>query len=335
MLGAIIGDLISSRFDDFRDFSTDKKLISDECRTSVLTDLTIAAADAVIAAGRPDSPEEYRSLLSDNFNTRLSAIDRVRRRDCREIGLRKIVDIFAVSAHALDLSAAFSVVGEIAASVADARSFAYALCASTQGGAADFTALLASCVFLARSGTPDETLKEYVGRHALNNGMPAFTVSKAIDLVCASDSFENALKSALSVNGFKSALIPTTAVISEARFGVPNEVADAVYTFLDEGQRDVCRRWDELICGELRTDETCEETVGYFSVAVGDSERSLYYLCSIGDVNVGDEVLVPCGFYDSERVGRVVKIDDFPVSRLPVPLDRMKRIIAKIPPRDR
>lgn len=67
----------------------------------------------------------------------------------------------------------------------------------------------------------------------------------------------------------------------------------------------------------------------YCSVSFSDDGRTYYYQTEDGSIEVGDQVIVPVGSDNTERVAVVEKIDYFEAVEVPFPLDRTKHIIGK------
>lgn len=66
----------------------------------------------------------------------------------------------------------------------------------------------------------------------------------------------------------------------------------------------------------------------YCSVVFEGSYKRYYYIAS-DDINVGDYVLVPVGSDNRSSIAEVVKIENFEVARVPLPLEKTKHVIRK------
>jgi ADP-ribosylglycohydrolase len=69
------------------------------------------------------------------------------------------------------------------------------------------------------------------------------TVPQAITAFLESTDFEDAIRNAISLGGDSDTLAAITGSIAEAAYGIPQEVKDKAWSYLDEPLRDVCRRW--------------------------------------------------------------------------------------------
>ena len=83
-----------------------------------------------------------------------------------------------------------------------------------------------------------------------------------------------------------------------------------------------------------------EDEIIYCSVSFGSSLRTYYYICDCDDVDEKDNVLVPVGDDNSEKIGIVQKIEFFNKHNVPYPVEKTKHIISiykegdMIPPKD-
>ena len=73
------------------------------------------------------------------------------------------------------------------------------------------------------------------------------TVPQAIIAFLESTGFEDAVRNAISLGGDSDTLAAITGSIAEAAYGIPQEIKDKAWTYLDEPLRDICRRWKNEI----------------------------------------------------------------------------------------
>ena len=66
----------------------------------------------------------------------------------------------------------------------------------------------------------------------------------AITRLLESNSFEDAIRNAISLGGDSDTLAAITGSIAEAAYGIPEEIRAKAYTYLDEPLKDVIRRWE-------------------------------------------------------------------------------------------
>ncbi len=118
----------------------------------------------------------------------------------------------------------------------------------------------AAAIFLARTGHGKAEIKEYVEREfgydlsrTLDEIRPGYrfnencqdTVPQAIIAFLESTDFEDAIRSAISLGGDSDTLAAITGSVAEAAYGVPQELKDKAWKYLDEPLRSVLRRWEK------------------------------------------------------------------------------------------
>ena len=106
----------------------------------------------------------------------------------------------------------------------------------------------AVCIFLARTGSSILEIRDYVDKHyyPMNFTLDGIrdnykfnetcqnTVPQAIMAFLESTSFEDAIRNAVSIGGDSDTLAAITGGIAEAYYGVPTEIRKHALTFLDE-----------------------------------------------------------------------------------------------------
>jgi ADP-ribosylglycohydrolase len=116
----------------------------------------------------------------------------------------------------------------------------------------------AACIYLARSGSSKDTIKEYVvSRYgydlsrSLSEIRPSYrfnetcqeTVPQAITAFLESTDFEDAIRNAISLGGDSDTLAAITGSIAEAAYGIPSEIEERAFSFLDDRLGDIVRRF--------------------------------------------------------------------------------------------
>ena len=116
----------------------------------------------------------------------------------------------------------------------------------------------AAAIFLARTGHGKAEIRNYVEREfgydlsrTLDEIRPGYrfnescqdTVPQAIVAFLGSTDFEDAIRSAISLGGDSDTLAAITGSIAEAAYGVPWELEDKAWEYLDEPLRAALRRW--------------------------------------------------------------------------------------------
>ena len=96
---------------------------------------------------------------------------------------------------------------------------------------------------------------EYNMNRTLNEIRPRYefdvscqgSVPEAIIAFLEADSYEDAIRNAISLGGDSDTLAAITGSIAEAAYGIPDWIKEKSYSYLDEPLKDVVRRWDNRI----------------------------------------------------------------------------------------
>lgn len=75
---------------------------------------------------------------------------------------------------------------------------------------------------------------------------------QAITAFLESTGFEDAIRNAVSLGGDSDTLAAITGSIAEAAYGIPKDIKDQAYSYLDEPLKDVLRRWKKFIVPMIR-----------------------------------------------------------------------------------
>lgn len=245
MLGAIIGDIVGSRFEWNNIKTKEFELFTEDCHITDDSVMTLALAKAILESS--DSSWE----LPQNAATWMQAIGR-KYPDC---GYGSAFTAWLFSDHpqpynsfgngaAMRVSAA----GIAAASWGEAIDFARAITAVTHNHpegtkGAEATAI---AIFMARTGCSlteiralideryypmDFTLDEIRPTYQFNETCQE-TVPQALMAFFESTSFEDAIRNAISLGGDSDTLAAITGSVAEAYYGVPAAIRETALTYL-------------------------------------------------------------------------------------------------------
>ncbi len=254
MIGAIAGDIIGSIYEWHNIKTTQFPLFGERCRFTDDSVLTIALADAILSGA------EYTTLLKRYY------------RAYPDSGFGGHFAAWAISED----SSPYGSWGNGAAMRISPAGFAYPTLDETLRKAYEFTAVThdhpegikggqatASAIFLARTGNSKADIRSYITStfgydltRTLDEIRPAYrydissqgTVPQAITAFLESDDFEDAIRKAVSLGGDCDTLTCITGGIAQAFYGVPDEIASQVYTYLDEPLSEVVRRFTAAYC---------------------------------------------------------------------------------------
>lgn len=272
MLGAIIGDIAGSRFefDNYR--AKDFELFAKGCTVTDDSIMTLAIAKAILetekklpSKGR-DIDDAYCALLADMAVAHMQRIGR-QYPDCG-FGGRFARWVFSGDPkpyRSFGNGAAMRI--SPVAYVARTEEEVIRLSAAVTGVTHDHPEGLkgaeatAMAIFLARRGSSKEEIRRRVERNyyaldfSIDEIRPHYrfnetcqeTVPQAIEAFLESESFEDAIRTAVSVGGDSDTLAAITGSIAEGFYGVPEELANAALSCLDETLRPIFDEWKAFV----------------------------------------------------------------------------------------
>lgn len=270
MLGALIGDIVGSRFEFKNHRSKDFDLFSDECFITDDSIMSLAVAKAIMDAEKAKEP----SINSYQYDNEFYAlIGNFTVKYMQEIG-RKYPHcgyggmfakwVFSDTPEPYDsfgngAAMRISPAGFTARTDIEARQLSKAITEVTHNHkegikGAEATAV---AVFMARRGFTKQEIRERIKRDyypldfRIDDIMKTYrfnetcqeTVPQAIEAFLESVSFEDAIRTAISLGGDSDTLAAITGGIAEAYYGVPREIRGKALTYLDEELRAIFDEW--------------------------------------------------------------------------------------------
>jgi ADP-ribosylglycohydrolase/uncharacterized protein YegL len=133
----------------------------------------------------------------------------------------------------------------------------------------------AAAIFLARTGKSKDDIRNYISiryGYDLNRTIDEIRPGYKFDATCPgsvpesiiafleSDSFEDAVRKAVSLGGDADTMAAIAGSIAQGMYGVPEEIEAQVLPLLDDFLRDEAKHWDEALNGK-KEDETPVEKV--------------------------------------------------------------------------
>lgn len=269
MLGAIVGDVIGSRFEFNNTRNYNFKMFSDECSFTDDTICTVAIMDAIVSGKsyqekilewcrqfphpmggygvsfaqwlRSENPQPYNSF-GNGAAMRVSpvawAFD----------DLKDVID-WAIKTASVTHNHPEGIKGAV--TVAHAIwYFRFCETAEIRTEMSDDPFASTKIVDL-----PDfvKTMEEYYPGFMDQEFTPGKfdetcqgTVPLCLQIVCNSHSFEDAIRKAISFGGDSDTIGAIVGSIAEARFGIPQEFIDKVLTYLDPRMIDQLRIWQKF-----------------------------------------------------------------------------------------
>jgi ADP-ribosyl-[dinitrogen reductase] hydrolase len=277
MLGAIIGDIVGSRFEFNNHRSKDFELFGEGCFATDDSIMTLAVAKAIMETSSVMPPSKNRAFADGHFHQHLSTLTV---KHMQDIG-RKYPDCgyggrFAVwmfcdspkpyNSYGNGAAMRISPVGFVAGSEEEALRLSDTITAVTHNhkeGLKGARATVAA-IMMARQGFQKSEIRERISRDyypltfTIDEIRPFYsfnetcqeTVPQAIECFLESNSFEDAIRTAISLGGDSDTIAAITGAIAEAYYGVPDEIRSVALTYLDEELRTIFEAWEVFSLGD-------------------------------------------------------------------------------------
>jgi len=276
LIGAIIGDIVGSRFEFNNYRSKNFELFTDECMVTDDTIMTIAVAKAIMETEKLIDASSGRDRLENNY---YSLLDKMAIKYMQEIGRRYphcgyggMFFRWVFSNHPQPYNSfgngaamRISPVGFYAKSEEEVFRLSEAITGVTHNHVeglkgAEATAI---AVYLASSGKSKDDIRNRI----ISNYYPLDftidgirdtyqfnetcqdTVPQAIEAFLESDSFEDAIRTAISVGGDSDTLAAITGGIAEAYYGVPKDIKEKALSYLDDYLLSIYNDWLTFLKG--------------------------------------------------------------------------------------
>ena len=261
MFGAIIGDIVGSRFEFRNRKSKDFQLFEQRCKPTDDSVMTLAVAMALMEAG-----EDAEALSG-------AAVQWMRQIGQQYpkcgFGGRFFDWIFFADppkpygSYGNGAAMRISPVGFYARSEDEVKRLSRAVTAVSHNHPESFKGAEATAmaIYLARGGADKAAIRERIERDyyqidfTLDEIRPTYrfdvscqgSVPQALEAFFESESFEDAIRGAVSIGGDSDTIAAITGGIAEAYYGVPEELVRAAERFLDDSQRDIVNLWREFM----------------------------------------------------------------------------------------
>lgn len=247
MIGAIIGDIVGSRFEWNNHRSKDFEFLTYKCFFTDDTVMSLAVCKALMECQR-----DY-SDLSDQAIRNMQEIGRPYPK-CGYGGMfyNWMYNDSPEPYNSFGNGAAMriSACGHIAQSIEEVKSLSYTVTAVTHNHPEGIKGAeaVAVAVFMARSGKNLLEIRDYIDKNyypmnfSLDDIRETYqfnetcqeTVPQALVAFFESSDFEDAIRNAISIGGDSDTIAAITGGIAEAYYGVPTQIRKHALTFLDE-----------------------------------------------------------------------------------------------------
>ena len=271
MLGAIVGDIVGSRFEFDHHRSKDFALFAKRCRFTDDSVMTRAVAKAVMeaAGSKPPGAQGY----GDAFYGAMSALTVQYMReigqkypDCGYGGMFRrwmfSADPKPYGSYGNGAAMRVSAAGFAATGEGEAERLAETVTEVTHnhGEGIKGAQATAAAIVLARQGALKSGIRERIsaryypldfrvddirGAYRFDETCQG-TVPQAIACFLESSSFEDAIRTAVSLGGDSDTLAAITGAIAEAYYGVPEDIREKALGYLDGELRAVYDAWERF-----------------------------------------------------------------------------------------
>lgn len=277
MLGAIIGDVVGSRFEFNNHKDKCFELFTEDCQVTDDSIMTLAVAKAIMEAEKISKSSFDGNYFDGDY---YSLIQKMTIKYMQEIGQKypncgyggmfsKWVfsdDPKPYNSFGNGAAMRISPVGFIAGTEREACRLSEVVTGVTHDHAEGIKGAEATAVsiYMARRGfTKDEIRDKIEGNYyaldfSIDNIRDNYkfnetcqgTVPQAVQAFLESTSFEDAIRTAISLGGDSDTLAAITGSIAEAYYGVPKEIKDKALNYLDSELRAIYDEWYEFIGNE-------------------------------------------------------------------------------------
>ena len=268
MIGAIIGDIVGSRFEFNNYRSKEFELFTKECRVTDDSIMTLAVAKALIEAGRFTQSANNGAGFERDEKLENMAITYMQElgRKYPNCGFGGMFSKWIFSRNPQPYNSfgngsamRISPVGFLASTESEARALSQIVTRTTHNHEEGVKGAEATVVaiFMARNGFTKDEIRTRINRdyYQLNFTIDEIretyrfdatcqgTVPQAIVAFLESNSFEDAIRTAISIGGDSDTLAAITGSIAEAYYGVPESIIQKALTYLDVELRKIYDQW--------------------------------------------------------------------------------------------
>jgi ADP-ribosyl-[dinitrogen reductase] hydrolase len=267
LLGAIIGDIVGSRFEGSNQKGKDFELFDEECRATDDSVMTLAIAKAIMET------EKIMNSEDDGMNDYYSLLEKMTVRCMQEIGRKYPYvgygwwfsywifsdDPKPYNSFGNGAAMRISPVGHIAITESDVIKLSEVVTAVTHNHMEGIKGAeaVAMAIYMVRHGYTKEEIRQRIERDYypldftiegikdtyLFDASCQNTVPQAIVAFLESVSFEDAIRNAVSIGGDSDTIAAITGSIAEAYYTVPEDLKEKALTYLDDELYSIYDEW--------------------------------------------------------------------------------------------
>lgn len=258
MLGAIIGDIVGSRF-EFNNIKTkDFKLFDKRCKITDDSVMSVAVAEMCLNGYVPNNKEmiiktfkqwghKYpKAGYGNRFFQWVLSDDPLPYNSCGNGSAMRISAVGFFSKTKEEVEIYSKAITEVTHNHPEGIKGAY---------------VTAMCIFMARTGSTKQDIKEFVSKYYDINfdyeqlrktyrheeEICQNTVPQAIYCFLISNSFEDCLRTTISIGGDCDTTSAISCAIAEAYYGIPKRIIDEVQDYIPNDMNEIIKRFDTKI----------------------------------------------------------------------------------------
>lgn len=270
MIGAIIGDIVGSRFEFNNHRSKDFELFTDDCQVTDDSIMTLAVAKAIMEAEKVKETSISGSEQDGDYYAKVESMtikymQEIGRKypDCGYGGMfsRWVFNDNPEPYNSFGNGAAMRIspAGFAAKTESEACRLSGAVTGVTHNHVEGIKGAEAAAVaiFMARHGFTKGEIRDKItsNYYPLNftideirdtyqfNETCQETVPQALEAFFESTSFEDSIRNAISIGGDSDTLAAITGAIGEAYYGVPDAIKDKALSYLDDNLLSIYNEW--------------------------------------------------------------------------------------------
>ena len=267
MIGALIGDIVGSRFEGANHKSKELELLDGVCGPTDDSIMSLAVAEAILESNENFSNLSEKAILCMQKLGRAYPFA-----GYGETFFRWIFSPDPKPYNSFGNGAGMRVspCGFAAASIEEAQGLADKVTVVTHNHPDGLKGAetIAVAVYLARCGKSKGEIRDYVTAHfydinfTLDGLRPEYTfdvsckgsVPVAVEAFYESADFEDAIRNAISVGGDSDTIGAMAVAIAEAYYGVPEKIAEGALKFLNWQQKEILFNFEKQYPSRLTDD---------------------------------------------------------------------------------
>ncbi|PKM57650.1 MAG: ADP-ribosylglycohydrolase [Firmicutes bacterium HGW-Firmicutes-3] len=270
MIGAIIGDIVGSRFEFNNHRSTEFELFTKDCFVTDDSIMTLAVAKAIMETDKEVAFEASSNRYDRFYLDRLSAntINYMQTigRNYPDCGYGSNFgqwifdeDQLPYGSYGNGAAMRISPVSKVAKSIEDVKLLSKAITEISHNHEEGLKGAEAAAMaaYLARTGQDKKQIRKYIKDHyypldfTLDEIRDSYqfnetcqeTVPQAIQVFLEAESYEDAIRKAISIGGDSDTLAAITGGIAEAYYGVSEDLVEKALTYLDDALLEINDEW--------------------------------------------------------------------------------------------